>query len=196
MTAGYTAGASSATRCSTWQAIDWSTAKAHVFRLQMRIAKAEREGRRGKMKVLQRLLTASFYSRCLAVRRVTSSTGSKTPGIDGAILSTQKEKMSCVLLLKRRGYTASPLRRIYIPKKSGKMRPLSIPTIKDRAMQALWHAALVPIAEERADPNAYGFRPKRSTHDAIEQCFKLLAKRTSATWILERSIKMPNQNML
>lgn len=189
MTAGHTAGASSTTRCSTWQSIDWSTAKAHVLRLQMRIAKAEREGRQGRVKALQRLLTTSFYGRCLAVKRVTSSTGSKTPGIDKVILSTRRQKMNCVLSLKRRGYTASPLRRIYIPKKSGKMRPLSIPTIKDRAMQALWHAALVPIAEERADPNAYGFRPKRSTHDAIEQCFKALAKRSSATWILEGDIR-------
>ena len=189
MTAGHTAGASSTTRCSTWQIINWSKAKALVLRLQMRIAKAEREGRHGKVKSLQRLLTTSFYGRCLAVKRVTSSTGSKTPGIDGVILSTQKQKMDCVLSLKRRGYSTSPLRRIYIPKKSGKMRPLSIPTINDRAMQALWHAALVPIAEERADPNAYGFRPKRSTHDAIEQCFKLLGKRTSATWILEGDIR-------
>lgn len=154
----------------------------------MRIAKAEREGRGGKVKALQRLLTTSFYGKCTAIKRVTSSSGSKTPGVDGVVLKTPADKMNAVFDLKSRGYKPLPLRRIYIPKKSGKLRPLSIPTIKDRAMQALWYAALIPIAEERADPNAYGFRPKRSAHDAIEQCFKMLAKKSSARWIFEGDI--------
>ncbi len=97
--------------------------------------------------------------------------------------------MDEVKSLRSKGYKPLPLKRIYIPKKSGKLRPLSIPTIKDRVMQALWYAALVPIAEQRADPNAYGFRPKRSAHDAIEQRFKMLAKRNSATWIFEGDIR-------
>jgi RNA-directed DNA polymerase len=155
----------------------------------MRIAKAEREGRRGRVKALQRLLTTSFYGKCLAVKRVTSSSGGKTPGVDGVVLKTPKQKMDALKSLKSRGYTPLPLKRIYIPKKSGKLRPLSIPTMKDRAMQALWYAALVPIAEQRADPNAYGFRPKRSAHDAIEQCFKMLGKKNSATWIFEGDIR-------
>jgi len=189
MTADYSAGASSTTRCSTWQTIPWSKATAHVLRLQMRIAKAEREGRPSRVNALQRLLTTSFYSRCLAIKRVTSNKGSKTPGVDGVTLKTPNQKMQTVNTLKRRGYTPSPLRRIHILKKSGKMRPLSIPTMKDRSMQALWHMALIPIAEERADPNAYGFRPKRSTHDAIEGCFIALSKGTSATWVLEGDIR-------
>lgn len=189
MTADNSAGASSTTRCSTWQTIPWPKAKAHVLRLQMRIAKAEREGRPSRVKVLQRLLTTSFYSRCLAIQRVTSNKGSKTPGVDGVRLKTPNQKMQTVNTLKRRGYTPSPLRRIHILKKSGKLRPLSIPTMKDRAMQALWHMALIPIAEERADPNAYGFRPKRSTHDAIEGCFIALSRGTSATWVLEGDIR-------
>ncbi len=189
MTIGNTVGASSAQRLCTWDSIPWSKAKAHVFRLQTRIAKAEREGHRGKVKALQRLLTSSFYGRCTAIKRVTSSTGGKTPGVDGVVLRTPQQKMKAIFELKNRGYKPLPLRRIYIPKKSGKLRPLSIPTIKDRCMQALWHAALVPIAEERADPNAYGFRPKRSTHDAIEQCFKMLARRNSAQWIFEGDIR-------
>lgn len=189
MTAGNPAGASSATRFNTWQSIPWVKAKAHVLRLQMRIAKAEREGKPGKVKALQRLLTTSFYSRCLAIKRVTSNKGKNTPGIDGVIIRTPKQKLKAANDLKRVGYSPSPLRRIHIPKKSGKLRPLSIPTFKDRGMQALWHAALIPIAEERADKNAYGFRPKRSTHDAIEQCFIALSRKRSAKLVLEGDIK-------
>ncbi len=188
MTIANTTGASS-TKRTNWKSLFWSKAKTHVLRLQMRIAKAEREGRRGKIKALQRLLTSSFYAKCLAVKRVTSNTGKRTAGVDGLLLNTPKQKMQMVFELKRRSYTPSPLRRIHILKKSGKLRPLSIPTMKDRCMQALWLTALLPIAEERADPNSYGFRPKRSTHDAIAQCFISLAKKKSATWILEGDIK-------
>ncbi len=188
MTVEQSAGASSAKPSSNWQELPWSKIRAHVFQLQVRIAKAEREGKKSKVKALQRLLTSSFYAKCLAVKRVTSNKGSKTPGVDGVILQTARQKISAVHDLKRRDYNPSPLRRIHIPKKSGKLRPLSIPTQKDRAMQALWQAALVPVAEERADPNAYGFRPKRSTHDAREQCFNALAKRKSPRWVLEGDI--------
>ena len=188
MTAEQSAGASSAKHPTKWQELPWSKISAHVFQLQVRIAKAERERKKGRVKALQRLLTSSFYAKCLAVKRVTSNKGSKTPGVDGVILRTSRQKIDAVLDLKRRDYTPSPLRRIHIPKKSGKLRPLSIPTQKDRAMQALWQVALVPVAEERADPNAYGFRPKRSTHDAREQCFIALAKRKSPRWILEGDI--------
>lgn len=189
MTTDSSVGASLTKRPNSWRSIPWSKAKAQVLRLQMRIAKAEREGRRGKVKALQRLLTTSFYGKCIAVKRVTSSTGGKTPCVDGVVLKTSTDKMSAIFALNSRGYKPLPLRRIYIPKKSGKLRPLSIPTIKDRAMQALWYAALIPIAEERADPNAYGFRPKRSAHDAIEQSFKMLAKKSSARWIFEGDIR-------
>lgn len=188
MTVERSTGASSAKHPSTWQTLPWSKVKVHVFQLQMRIAKAEREGKKGKVNALQRLLTSSFYAKCLAVKRVTSNKGSKTPGVDGVIFRTPRQKINAVLDLKRRDYNALPLRRIHIPKKNGKLRPLSIPTQKDRSMQALWQAALVPVAEERADPNAYGFRPKRSTHDAREQCFTSLCRKTSPRWVLEGDI--------
>ena len=191
MTGKLSTGAASANPEITWSAINWTVPKGIVVRLQMRIAKAEREGRHGKVQALQRLLTTSFAAKCLAIKRVTSSPGSKTPGVDGKTWSTNQQKIQGVLDLKRRGYKPQPLRRIYIPKKSGthELRPLSIPTMIDRAQQALHLLSLEPIVEEWADPNAYGFRLKRSTHDAREQCFNALCRANSATWVLEGDIK-------
>ncbi len=181
-------GASSA--CGDkWENIHWETAERHVHRLQMRIAKAIREGRQGKAESLQWILTHSFYAKILAVKRVTQNRGRKTAGVDKVILQSPKQKMLTAISLKRKGYQAQPLKRIYIPKKNGKQRPLGIPTIKDRAMQALHLLALEPIAETSADKDSYGFRPKRSTADAIEQCFCALRAGNRAQWILEGDIK-------
>ena len=182
-------GASS-TLTPTWSTIKWDQAKAEVKRLQMRIAKAVREEHYGKAKALQWLLTHSFSAKLLAVKRVAQNSGAKTPGIDGIIWKTQSQKMQAALSLQRCGYQPKPLRRIYIPKKQkGSLRPLSIPCLSDRSMQALHLLALEPVMETQADKNAYGFRPKRACADAIEQCFNALAKKTSAPFILEGDIR-------
>jgi len=174
---------------SEWHQTDWEQAHQQVRRLQVRIAKAAKEGKWGKVKALQHLLTHSRSAKLLAVRRVTENRGRNTPGVDGTIWDTPVAKTKGVDELRQRGYRPKPLRRVYIPKANGKMRPLGIPTMKDRAMQALYKLALEPVAEVTADPNSYGFRPGRATQDAIEQCFKVLAKQTSARWILEADIK-------
>jgi len=182
------AGAPSASL--TWPTIDWETVITEVRRLQMRIAKAFREGRRGKAKALQWLLTHSFYAKLLAVKRVVSNQGAKTPGIDEIVWKSSADKMEAVNSLKRRGYKTLPLKRIYIPKKQkGKFRPLSIPPMICRAQQALHLLSLEPVSEMLADKHTYGFRPLKSTADAIEQCFTVLARKTSAQWILEGDIK-------
>lgn len=169
--------------------VDWQKIHEEVRRLQVRIAKATQEGRWGKVRVLQRLLTHSHSGRMLAVKRVTENRGKNTPGVDGEIWKTPAAKSRGVESLRRHGYQPSPLRRVYIPKSNGKKRPLGIPTMKDRAMQALWKLALEPVAETTADPNSYGFRPERSTADAIEQCFTILARSDAVEWILEGDIR-------
>jgi RNA-directed DNA polymerase len=178
------------TRDIDWGNLDWSSLEKQVLRLQMRIAKATREGSYGKVKSLQWLLTHSFAAKCLAVRRVVRNRGGKTAGVDGVVWLSSSQKMEAVKSLSRRGYKTLPLRRIYIPKKQkGKFRPLSIPVMKCRAQQALHLLALEPTTENVVDKFSYGFRPKRSAADAIERCFNLLSNRTRAQYILEGDIK-------
>lgn len=171
-----------------WNSIDWKAVHKQVRRLQMRIAKAVLAKRWNKVKTLQYLLTRSLVAKLLAVKRVTSNKGKKTPGVDGVLWQGARAKWQAVQSLCRRGYKVQPLRRIYIPKKNGKKRPLSIPTMTDRAMQALYKLALGPVAETTADPNSYGFREGRSCADAIQAAFGFLSKPNSATWVLEADI--------
>lgn len=188
MTVNYLAGAPSTTDKS-WDAINWQKAKSEVKRLQMRIAKAVLEKRNGKVRALQWVLTHSYSAKVLAVKRITENRGAKTAGTDGVIWRTSNQKMQAAIALKRNGCKAQPLRRIYIPKKNGKQRPLGIPTMIDRAYQALHQLALEPISEITADKNSYGFRPHRSCADAIEQCFLSLSRKVAAQWVLEGDIK-------
>jgi len=172
-----------------WASIDWDHARREVRRLQVRIAKAVQENRWGKVQALQYRLSRSFYAKLLAVKRVTSNKGKKTPGVDGVLWQGTRAKWQAACSLRRRGYRPQPLRRIYIPKKNGKKRPLSIPTMYDRAMQALYKLALAPVAETTADRNSYGFREGRSCADAIAAAFNALSKPNSAPWVLEGDIR-------
>jgi RNA-directed DNA polymerase len=147
------------------------------------------QGRHNKAKALRWLLTHSFDAKLLAVKRVTENKGKYTAGVDNIIWSTPLQKLVAAKSLKRRGYKAKPLRRVYIPKKNGKKRPLGIPTMLDRAMQALYLLALEPVSESTADVCYYGFRPRRSCAAAISRCYIHLSRQKSATWILEGDIK-------
>jgi len=175
----------------SWHSIDWQQAHTNVRRLQARIVKATQEGKWGKVKALQRLLTHSFSGKALAVKQVTENQGKRTPGVDGELWNTPSKKASAIRNLRQRGYKPSPLRRLYIPKNHDKTkkRPLSIPTMKDRAMQALYLLALEPVAETTGDPCSYGFRKERSCADAIEHCFNTLAPKHMGSWVLEGDIK-------
>jgi RNA-directed DNA polymerase len=176
-------------KATNWHDIEWGKVHRQVRRLQARIVKATQEGRWGKVRSLQRLLTRSFSGKALAVKRVTENQGKHTPGVDGVIWDTPKKKMHAVHQLNPRGYRPQPLRRVYIPKNKDRLRPLSIPVMKDRAMQALFLLALDPVAETLADPNSFGFRKARCQADAIAQCFINLGRKHMAEWILEGDIK-------
>ena len=188
MTAAAQAGALSRVDLN-WLAFNWQAAHRIVRRLQARIVKATQEKRWGQVQALQHLLTHSLSGKTIAVKQVTENSGKRTSGVDHVVWNTPAKKEAAVHDLKQRGYQPLPLRRLYIPKSNGKMRPLGIPTMKDRAMQALYLLALDPVAESTADLNSYWFRKERSTADAIAQCFIALGKTQSPQWILEGDIK-------
>lgn len=173
-----------------WNQIDWKKAEEQVNRLQIRIVKATLEQKLRLVKRLQYLITNSFYAKALAVKRVVSNRGKKTPGIDGEFWKSDKEKVNAVRSLDCQTYHAKPLKRVYIEKFGKKeKRPLGIPTMRDRAMQALQLLALEPVAETTADRISFGFRKYRSPEDAREYAFSVLSRKDSPQWILEGDIK-------
>jgi RNA-directed DNA polymerase len=157
--------------------------------MQIRIAKATREGDWRRVKALQRMLTRTLSAKLYAVRRVTQNQGARTAGVDRELWDSPESRWLAVGRLKRRGYRPLPLRRVFIPKANGKERPLGIPTMRDRAMQALHLLALEPVSESTSDPNSYGFRLNRSTADAMAQIRVCTARKTSSRWVLEADIK-------
>lgn len=172
-----------------WAAINWRQVQKNVRVLQHRIAKATQEGNWRKVKALQRTLTRSFSAKALAVKRVTENQGKRTAGVDRELWDTPQQKYAAIARLKKQRYRPLPLRRVYIPKSNGKMRPLGIPTMRDRAMQALHLLALDPVLESVSDPNSYGFRKNRCTADAMSQIFIRTSKGTSPQWILDADIE-------
>ena len=172
-----------------WHSINWELVTITVKGLQIRIAKAAKEKQWRKVKQLQRMLVRSYSAKAMAIKRVTENRGRKTAGVDGETWDTPASKWRAIGRMKRSGYKPKPLRRVYIPKSNGKRRPLGIPTMLDRAMQALYMLALEPVSEVHGDPNSYGFRPLRSTKDAIEQLFVNLSRGNSAEWVLEGDIE-------
>lgn len=172
-----------------WHAVDWRRVERNVRGMQIRIAKATREGDWRRVKALQRMLTRTLSAKLYAVRRVTQNQGARTAGVDRELWDSPESRWEAIGRLKRRGYKPLPLRRVFIPKANGKERPLGIPTMRDRAMQALYLLALEPVSESTSDPNSYGFRLNRSTADAMSQIFVAMSQKGSARWVLEADIK-------
>ena len=142
-------------RISWWGEINFRMAEKQVKKLQRRIAAAYRNNEMGKVASLQERLIHSFSAKALAVKIVSSNHGKNTAGVDGIVWKTDSQKLRAVYSLRRRGYRPRPLRRIYIRKPGGGARPLSIPTMKDRAMLTLYKFALEPIAELSGDPGCF-----------------------------------------
>lgn len=162
-----------------WNQINWRQAERLTFKLQKRIFQASERGDVKAVRKLQKTLIRSWSAKCIAVRRVTQDNqGKNTAGVDGAKTLTPKQRTKLVSQLKLTG-KANPTRRVNIPKPgTTETRPLGIPTISDRALQALVKLALEPEWEARFEPNSYGFRPGRSCHDAVEAIYLCIKQKS------------------
>lgn len=154
-----------------WASIIWRAVERNVRRIQERIYRATERQAWRRVRNLQKLLARSISNRLLAIRLVTQQNqGRKTPGVDGEVYDTpEKRWVFSQGDFSLKGYKPKAVRRVYIPKGPDKQRPLGIPTMKDRVMQAIIKAVLEPEWEAKFEANSYGFRPGRRTMDAITQ---------------------------
>jgi RNA-directed DNA polymerase len=184
-------GAEGRSTTTDWNAIDWRKVQRSVSNLRRRIFRASKEGDHRKVRSLQKLALRSYANALLSVRRVTQKgAGRNTPGVDMLVVKTFKARSELVDRIRSyQPWKAKPARRVYIPKANGKMRPLGIPTITDRVMQAIVKNALEPYWEARFEPASYGFRPGRSCHDAIAKIFNIARPNKRKKWVLDADIE-------
>ncbi|MDF0555273.1 reverse transcriptase N-terminal domain-containing protein, partial [Kamptonema sp. UHCC 0994] len=170
-----------------WKDLNWRKLERVTFKLQKRIFQASLRGDVKAVRKLQKTLIRSWSAKCIAVRRVTQDKqGKNTAGVDGVKSLSPIQRVKLVKRLRITG-KAKPTRRVMIPKPgSDEKRPLGIPTIEDRALQALVKLALEPEWEAKFEPNSYGFRPGRSCHDAIAAIFNNI--RYKAKYVLDADI--------
>jgi RNA-directed DNA polymerase len=174
-----------------WNAVDWRKANRIVRNLRQRIFRATQEQDHKKVRSLQKLMMKSYSNRLVSVRRVAQiNAGKNTPGVDKLVIKTPAARGRMVDALAHYSlWKAKPVKRVYIPKTSGKCRPLGIPVVQDRCLQAMVKNALEPAWEARFESIRYGFRPGRSCHDAISKIYLLARPNTTKKWVLDADIK-------
>jgi RNA-directed DNA polymerase len=176
-----------------WKLINWFQINRYVEKLQQRIYRAECLGDIRKVRNLQRLLVRSKAMLLVSIKRVTQiNKGKKTAGVDGEVVLSNRDRLKLFHDLSKldiEKHNPKPSHRTYIKKKNGKLRPLSIPTLRDRIYQNIIKGALEPQWEARFEPISYGFRPKRACHDAITRIFLSCRGGTNKKWIFEGDFK-------
>jgi len=178
-------------RRTDWDTVDWRGTQRLVRNLRQRIFRATRAGDIKKVRSLQKLMLRSYSNILMSVRRVTQvNAGRNTPGVDRIVVKTPRARGELVDLLDTfQPWRSKPVRRVYIPKRNGKQRPLGIPTVMDRCLQAMVKNALEPEWEARFEGTSYGFRPGRGCHDAIARIYLLARPNKRKKWVVDADIK-------
>ena len=177
-------------KTTEWHEVDWQRAYHNVRNLRRRIFKATESKDWRKVRNLQKLMLRSYSNVLLAVRKATQENkGRKTAGVDKILVKTPQKRGQMVDdIMNNQDWKPKPVRRVYIPKSNGKKRPLGIPTIRDRCLQAIVKNALEPCWEAQFEGTSYGFRPGRSTHDAISKIHQAMRSNTKKKWVLDADI--------